>query len=152
VSLVLEQVGHCILLYRICMNSLITVTVNKIVSGILLSGISSSLTSLNFLVVACNGKCYGMTLTNLFVYLWSIWITSFMLAVVNSVLLGCWSLLIADLHYNTVFFDIWFGGDPVFYQHLFWFFGHPEVYVLIIPAFGLINMVLSSLCKVVLFG
>jgi cytochrome c oxidase subunit 1 len=132
--------------------SLLSVGVDVIICGLLLSGISSSLTSLNFFVTVQNMRCYGMTLSNMPVYAWSVVITASMLLLVLPILTGALIMLIADLHYNTVFFDPLFGGDPVFYQHLFWFFGHPEVYILILPAFGLISMILSGLIQVILFG
>jgi cytochrome c oxidase subunit 1 len=117
-----------------------------------LSGTSSTLTSLNFLITINSMRCYGMTLSSIPVYVWSIGITAFILLLVLPILTGSLIMLIWDLHYNTVFFDPLFGGDPVFFQHLFWFFGHPEVYILILPSFGLLSMVLSTLIQVILFG
>merc|ERR1712224_71093 len=113
---------------------------------------SSTLTSLNFLITILNMRVYGMTLSNMVVYVWSVGITASMLLLVLPILTGVLIMLLSDLHNNTIFFDSLFGGDPVFYQHLFWFFGHPEVYILILPAFGIISMVLSGLIQVILFG
>merc|ERR1712048_604499 len=123
-----------------------------ILCGLALSGVSSTLTSLNFYITIQNMRCYGMTLSNVSVYTWSVAITSSMLLLVLPILTGAIVMLLADLHYNGIFFDSAFGGDPVFYQHLFWFFGHPEVYILILPAFGLISMILTGLFNMLVFG
>merc|ERR1712093_460036 len=104
-----------------------------------MSGISSCLTSINFFTTIINMRSYSMML-------------NIMPLLPLPVLSGALIMLLADLHYNTVFFDPVFGGDPVLYQHLFWFFGHPEVYILIIPAFGIISMVISGIAQKIIFG
>merc|ERR1711887_253530 len=123
-----------------------------ILYGLLMSGISSCLTSINFLTTIINMRSYSMTLNTMPLLPWAIFITGVMLILTLPVLSGALIMLLADLHYNTVFFDPVFGGDPVLYQHLFWFFGHPEVYVLIIPAFGIISIVISGIAQKIIFG
>jgi cytochrome c oxidase subunit 1 len=86
------------------------------------------------------------------IYVWSLVLVGYMLLIVLPVLTGSLLMILSDLHYNTVFFDPLYGGDPVFYQHVFWFFGHPEVYILIVPGFGLLSNVLSEHINVVLYG
>merc|ERR1712084_48795 len=122
------------------------------VFGLLMSGISSCLTSLNFWVTILNLRSYCLTLKTIPLFPWALFITAAMLLLTLPVLSGALLMVLADLHSNTLFFDPVFGGDPVLYQHLFWFFGHPEVYILIIPAFGVISIVISGVSEKIIFG
>merc|ERR1712017_11905 len=110
-----------------------------LIFGLLMSGVSSCLTSINFFVTILNLRSYCLTLKT-------------MLLLTLPVLSGALLMVLADLHCNSLFFDPVFGGDPVLYQHLFWFFGHPEVYILIIPAFGIISIIISSSYQKIIFG
>merc|ERR1739844_435665 len=120
--------------------------------GLLMSGISSCLTSINFFVTILNLRSYSLTLKTMPLFSWALLITAAMLLLTLPVLSGGLAMLLADLHSNTLFFDPVFGGDPVLYQHLFWFFGHPEVYILIIPAFGIISIIISGIAQKIIFG
>merc|ERR1712151_1124646 len=124
----------------------------NLIFGLLISGISSCLTSLNFFVTILNLRSYYLTLKTMPLFLWALLITAAMLLLTLPVLSGALLMVLADLHSNTPFFDPVFGGDPVLYQHLFWFFGHPEVYILIIPAFGVISIVISGVSQKIIFG
>merc|ERR1712238_327694 len=118
----------------------------------LISGISSCLTSLNFWTTILNLRSYYLTLKTMPLFLWALFITGGMLLLTLPILSGALLMVLADLHSNTLFFDPIFGGDPIFYQHLFWFFGHPEVYILIIPAFGIISIIISGILQKIIFG
>merc|ERR1711886_7940 len=122
------------------------------VFGLLMSGISSSLTSVNFWVTILNLRSFSFTLKTMPLFPWALLITAAMLLLTLPVLSGALLMVLADLHSNTLFFDPVFGGDPVLYQHLFWFFGHPEVYILIIPAFGIISIIISGVSQKIIFG
>merc|ERR1712226_1761160 len=124
----------------------------NLIFGLLVSGISSSLTSLNFWVTILNLRSYCLTLKTMPLFPWALLITAAMLLLTLPVLSGALLMVLADLHSNTLFFDPIFGGDPVLYQHLFWFFGHPEVYILILPAFGIISIVISGISQKIIFG
>merc|ERR1711937_691103 len=124
----------------------------NLIFGLLVSGISSSLTSLNFWVTILNLRSYSLTLKTQPLFPWALLMTEAMLLLVLPVLSGALLMVLADLHSNTLFFDPVFGGDPVLYQHLFWFFGHPEVYILIIPAFGIISIIISGVAQKIIFG
>merc|ERR1712226_1749968 len=122
------------------------------VFGLLMSGISPCLTSLNFWVTILNLRSYCLTLKTVPLFPWALLITAAMLLLTLPALSGALLMVLADLHSNTLFFDPVFGGDPILYQHLFWFFGHPEVYILIIPAFGVISIVISGVSQKIIFG
>merc|ERR1711870_140381 len=124
----------------------------NLIFALLISGISSCLTSLNFWVTILNLRSYCLTLKTMPLSPWALLITAAMLLLTLPILSGALLMVMADLHSNTLLFDPVFGGDPVFYQHLFWFFGHPEVYILIIPAFGVISITISGVSQKINFG
>merc|ERR1711885_48941 len=103
-------------------------------------------------VTILNLRSYCLTLKTMPLFPWALLITAAMLLLTLPVLSGALLMVLADLHSNTLFFDPIFGGDPVLYQHLFWFFGHPEVYILIIPGFGVISIVISGISQKIIFG
>lgn len=119
-----------------------------------LAGLSSILGSINFIVTLLKSSNLSIFYTslNLPLYPWSIFFTSILLIISVPVLAGAITMIILDRHFNTSFFDPLRGGDVILFQHLFWFFGHPEVYILIIPAFGLVSEILSKFSHSVLFG
>tara|TARA_Y100000768_G_scaffold384449_1_gene368497 strand:- start:300 stop:1484 length:1185 start_codon:yes stop_codon:yes gene_type:complete len=115
-------------------------------------GASSIMGSINVIVTIMNMRAPGMTLMKMPLFVWSWLITAYLLIAVMPVLAGAVTMMLMDIHFGTSFFNAAGGGDPVLFQHIFWFFGHPEVYIMILPAFGIASHIIETFSRKQLFG
>ena len=123
-----------------------------LIFAIHLMGASSIMGAINVIVTIMNMRAPGMTLLRMPLFVWTWLITAYLLIAVMPVLAGAVTMLLTDHFFGTSFFNAAGGGDPVMFQHIFWFFGHPEVYIMILPAFGIISEIIPTFSRKPLFG